>query len=186
VDLLYHESTFLEEHADRAKKTYHSTAKQAAEMAKKTNAKQVLLGHFSARYSDLDLFLNEAEPIFKNKNKITIITPSYRTTNLEKIKNSILFDYVNEWIIVYDGKKIHENPGLFEKENNKIKEYVHNGDGISGNPQRNYALTKITNKDTYIYYLDDDNIIHPDLYNLLDFIDNTIYTFNQYNRIKRK
>ena len=66
VDLLYHESTFLEEHADRAKKTYHSTAKQAAEMAKKTNAKQLLLGHFSARYSDLDLFLNEAEPIFKN------------------------------------------------------------------------------------------------------------------------
>jgi ribonuclease Z len=35
-------------------------------MAKKTNAKQLLLGHFSARYSDLDLFLNEAEPIFKN------------------------------------------------------------------------------------------------------------------------
>jgi ribonuclease Z len=66
VNLLYHESTFLEEHADRAKKTYHSTAKQAAEMAKKTNAKQLLLGHFSARYSDLDLFLNEAEPIFKN------------------------------------------------------------------------------------------------------------------------
>jgi hypothetical protein len=49
----------------------------------------------------------------------------------------------------------------------------------------NYALTKMTNSDTLLYYLDDDNIIHPDLYNLLDFIDdNTKYSFNQYNRIK--
>ncbi len=62
---------------------------------------------------------------------------------------------------------------------------IYKCDGISGNGQRNYALTKITNLDTLIYYLDDDNIIHPDLYNLLDFIDNiTIYSFNQYNRIK--
>ena len=43
----------------------------------------------------------------------------------------------------------------------------------------------MTNSDTLLYYLDDDNIIHPDLYNLLDFIDNnTIYSFDQYNRIK--
>jgi hypothetical protein len=64
--------------------------------------------------------------------------------------------------------------------------YIYKCDCIAGNGQRNYALTKITNPDTLLYYLDDDNIIHPDLYNLLDFIDNTIYTFNQYNRIKRK
>jgi hypothetical protein len=66
----------------------------------------------------------------------------------------------------------------------KIKEYIYKCDCIAGNGQRNYALTKITNPDTLLYYLDDDNTIHPDLYNLLDFLENnTIYSFNQYNRI---
>jgi hypothetical protein len=126
------------------------------------------------------------EPIFVNKNKLTIITPSYRVNNLLQIKKSINFKYVEEWIIVYDGNKIFDNPKLFEsQENNKIKEYVYNGPGISGNPQRNYALSKVTNSDTLLYYLDDDNIIHPNLYNLLNIVDNTkLYTFNQYNRIK--
>jgi predicted O-methyltransferase YrrM len=126
------------------------------------------------------------EPIFKNTNKLTIITPSYRINNLLEIKKSINFEYIDEWIIVYDGSKIIDNPNLFtNQENNKIKEYVHKGEGISGNPQRNYALTKITNSDTLIYYLDDDNIIHPDMYGLLNIIDNNkIYTFNQYNRLK--
>lgn len=120
------------------------------------------------------------EPIFKNNNKITIITPSYRINNLISIKNTINFDYVNEWIIVYDGNKIEKNPNLFN-DNNKIKEYVYKGDGISGNPQRNYALSTIKNNDTFIYYLDDDNIIHPSLYKLLKIIDkNKVYTFNQY------
>lgn len=66
VDVLYHESTFLEEHLERAKKTFHSTAKQAAEIAKQAGVKQLLLGHFSARYHDLQSFISEAEPIFKN------------------------------------------------------------------------------------------------------------------------
>lgn len=127
-----------------------------------------------------------AEPIFKNTNKLTIITPSYRINNLLKIKKSIIFEYIEEWIIVYDGSKITDNPKLFEhQENNKIKEYIFNGEGISGNPQRNYALTKVSNPDTLIYYLDDDNIIHPDMYKLLNIIDNNkMYTFNQYNRMK--
>jgi predicted O-methyltransferase YrrM len=126
------------------------------------------------------------EPIFKNTNKLTIITPSYRTNNLLQIKNSINFDYIDEWIIVYDGSKINDNPKIFEnQENNKIKEYVYKGEGISGNPQRNYALDNITNPNTLLYYLDDDNIIHPSMYKLLNIIDNNkIYTFNQYNRLK--
>lgn len=125
-------------------------------------------------------------PIFKNTNKLTIITPSYRVNNLLEIKKSINFEYIEEWIIVYDGNKIIDNPKIFEnQENNKIKEYVFQGPGISGNPQRNYALTKITNEDTLIYYLDDDNIFHPNIYKLLNIIDNDkMYTFNQYNRIK--
>ncbi len=124
------------------------------------------------------------EPIFKNTNKLTIITPSYRVKNLLEIEKSINFDYIEEWIIVYDGCKITDNPKIFEN-NNKIKEYVFKGEGISGNPQRNYALTKITNPDTLIYYLDDDNIFHPDIYKLLNIIDNDkMYTFNQYNSLK--
>lgn len=66
VDLLYHESTFLDEHEDRAKKTLHSTAKQAALIAQKSEAKELIIGHFSNRYPDLNLLLNEAKTVFKN------------------------------------------------------------------------------------------------------------------------
>jgi predicted O-methyltransferase YrrM len=127
------------------------------------------------------------EPIFKNTNKMTIITPSYRTNNLLTIYNSINFDYVDEWIIVYDGSKIQDNPYIFKNYNNdKIKEYLYRREGISGNPQRNYALSKIDNPNALLYYLDDDNIIHPNLYKLLSIIDNTkLYTFNQITSNKK-
>lgn len=132
----------------------------------------------------LFVLLNKGnENLFNNTNKITIITPSYRVDNLLQIKKSINFDYIHEWIIVYDGNKITYNPQLFK--NNKIKEYIYKGNGVSGNPQRNYALSKVQNIDTLIYYLDDDNIIHPNLYKLLNIINNNkLYTFDQYNRIK--
>lgn len=127
--------------------------------------------------------IKNGNSIFDLYKKITIITPSIRPNNLLKIKNSINFNYVNEWIIVYDGSKIKDNPLLF-KDNDKIKEYLYKGEGISGNPQRNYALDNIVIKDTYLYFLDDDNEIHPDLYKLLTIIDNNkLYTFNQKDRI---
>jgi hypothetical protein len=85
---------------------------------------------------------------------------------------------------VYDGSKIKNVPNLFINDPN-IKEYIFEGEGVSGNPQRNYALTKITNPNTLLYYLDDDNIIHPAIYKLLNVIDsNKLYTFNQLNRLK--
>jgi predicted O-methyltransferase YrrM len=121
------------------------------------------------------------EPLFKSKYKLTIITPSYRIGNLKTIKDSINFDYVDEWIIVYDGSKL-DNVKLFNDD--KIKEYTYKGEGISGNPQRNYGLSQVTNQDTLLYFLDDDNIIHPDLYRLLKIVDNSFYSFNQLNRIK--
>ena len=65
-DLLYHESTFLKKDQNFAVKTFHSTAEQAAIIAKNSNVKKLILGHFSSRYNDLDLFLNEAKNIFKN------------------------------------------------------------------------------------------------------------------------
>ena len=65
-DLLYHESTFLKKHEYLASKTYHSTAEQAAHIAKQSNVKKLILGHFSDRYKNFNLFIEEAKPIFKN------------------------------------------------------------------------------------------------------------------------
>jgi ribonuclease Z len=65
VDLLYHESTFLESEVLRAAQTFHSTAKQAATIAGMAKVKHLLLGHFSSRYRDDQLFLEEASPIFE-------------------------------------------------------------------------------------------------------------------------
>lgn len=66
VDLLYHEATFTEEMKDWAQKTWHTTAKEAAEMAKLTNAKKLIIGHFSARYKDVSEFEREAKMVFDN------------------------------------------------------------------------------------------------------------------------
>lgn len=66
VDLLYHESTFLEEDNERAQFTFHSTASQAARVAIEANAGKLLLGHYSARYRDMEPFLKEAMEIFSN------------------------------------------------------------------------------------------------------------------------
>jgi len=62
---IYHESTFLESEAERAKSTFHSTAKQAAMVAGRAGAKRLILGHFSSRYAGDDNFKTEAEEIFK-------------------------------------------------------------------------------------------------------------------------
>lgn len=64
VDLLYHEATFMEEEIGKAIETKHSTAKQAAEIARLSGAKKLLLGHFSARYRELEPLLAEAVSIF--------------------------------------------------------------------------------------------------------------------------
>jgi ribonuclease Z len=64
VDYLYHESTFLESDKALAKKTKHSTAKEAAEIARLAEVENLVLGHFSARYKDISAFRKEAEEIF--------------------------------------------------------------------------------------------------------------------------
>ncbi len=66
VDVLYHESTFLDSEEHLCEKTMHSTAKQAAIIAQKANAGHLILGHFSTRYGKLDKFLEEAVTEFKN------------------------------------------------------------------------------------------------------------------------
>ncbi len=64
VDLLFHEATFAQEDAARAKETFHTTAAQAAEIAKTAEAKRLLIGHFSARYEDESVLLQEASAVF--------------------------------------------------------------------------------------------------------------------------
>ncbi|MEQ8472507.1 MAG: ribonuclease Z [Marinoscillum sp.] len=64
VSLMYHESTFMEDMRERAESTYHTTAKQAAGLAKEANVGQLLLGHFSTRYKDLTPMLREAQSVF--------------------------------------------------------------------------------------------------------------------------
>ena len=64
VDLLYHEATFLSDKADRAKETFHSTAAQAATIAKEAGVRRLIIGHFSARYKNLYPLLEEAKSVF--------------------------------------------------------------------------------------------------------------------------
>ena len=65
ADLLYHEATFLDESRERAAQTYHSTARQAAELAQAAAVKQLLIGHFSSRYKTLEPLLAEARAVFE-------------------------------------------------------------------------------------------------------------------------
>ncbi|WP_299580265.1 ribonuclease Z [uncultured Sunxiuqinia sp.] len=66
VDLLYHEATFAESEKEMAKTTFHSTGKEAALIAQKAQAGQLLIGHFSARYKEPTSILKEAQSIFPN------------------------------------------------------------------------------------------------------------------------
>lgn len=64
--VLYHESTFLDEHYHLAEKTKHSTAKEAAVIARKAKVGTLILGHYSGRYGKLELFRKEAQEVFDN------------------------------------------------------------------------------------------------------------------------
>lgn len=64
VNILYHESTFLEQHAHHCEKTKHSTARQAATIAKKAEVGTLILGHYSTRYTSIDRFKEEALEVF--------------------------------------------------------------------------------------------------------------------------
>ena len=66
VDLLYHEATFAESEKQLCSMVYHSTAKQAAEIARLAGAKQLMLGHYSSRYNDESILQKEAAEVFEN------------------------------------------------------------------------------------------------------------------------
>lgn len=71
VSLLYHESTFMDVLRDRARHTFHSTAREAGHVAASVNAKKLVIGHFSARYRDLEPLLAEARTEFENTDLAT-------------------------------------------------------------------------------------------------------------------
>jgi len=120
--------------------------------------------------------------------KIVLITPATRPQNLKIIFKSINWNYISRWIIVYDKKIIHKNPFLFKK-NKNITELINlNSRSIRGSGQRNMALKYLDEEkidNSYIYFLDDDNIIHPNFYKVCKkFKNKKIYTFNQQVKIR--
>jgi len=66
VSCLYHETTFLKDRENLATTTKHSTAEQAATIAKQANVKQLIVGHYSGRYKNIEDFKTEAQEVFKN------------------------------------------------------------------------------------------------------------------------
>ena len=66
ADLIYHETTYLQNLAERAAERYHSTSVQAATIALKAKAKRLIIGHFSSKYTELEPFLEESRPVFTN------------------------------------------------------------------------------------------------------------------------
>jgi len=66
VSCLYHETTFLNDRKELAQTTKHSTAQQAAKIAKLAKVKQLIIGHYSGRYKNIQLFKNEADTVFEN------------------------------------------------------------------------------------------------------------------------
>jgi ribonuclease Z len=66
ADMIYHETTYLDNLRERAEERFHSTSKQAAKIAKKAKVKKLLIGHFSSKYHELDEFEKEAREVFVN------------------------------------------------------------------------------------------------------------------------
>jgi ribonuclease Z len=79
--LLYHEATFTEKDKDRARLTYHSTAKEASQIAQAAKVKKLILGHLSSRYSETEAHFSEASEHFKN----TLVATDGLKIELEKI-----------------------------------------------------------------------------------------------------
>jgi hypothetical protein len=107
---------------------------------------------------------------------LNIITPCSRQHNIEILYDSIDFDKITKWFIVYDTSNGRTYTKMYEG-HPKIIETECSG-GISGNPQRNFALDLV--EDGFVYFLDDDNIIHPNFWSIADSLNEKyFYTFDQ-------
>ena len=83
VDLLYHETTYLESMSDVAAKTFHSTTEDAAKCARDAGAGRLVIGHYSSRFQDVSIFLKEAKRIFPDtvlaKEGDIVVVPEKKT-----------------------------------------------------------------------------------------------------------
>jgi len=77
ADMIYHETTYLDNLQESADKRFHSTTKQAALIAKKARTKKLLVGHFSSKYDRLEEFEKEAREVFENT-EVAIEGVTYR------------------------------------------------------------------------------------------------------------
>ncbi|HSU29460.1 MAG TPA: ribonuclease Z [Chitinophagaceae bacterium] len=66
ADMIYHETTYLDNLREKAESRFHSTTRQAAQIAKKAGVKKLLIGHFSSKYDTLEEFETEAREVFPN------------------------------------------------------------------------------------------------------------------------
>lgn len=97
------------------------------------------------------------------KDFITIITPCSRPENLHKIKESINIPYkTHQWVIVFDAPSGTIDPKLIPDRAKPM--YHQDKESVAGHAQRNHALQHHQFKEGLIYFLDDDNILHPDFY----------------------
>ena len=117
---------------------------------------------------------------------VSIITACSRPQNLMEIYNSIEFEKVEKWYIIYDTSKCRTYDFQFASDTNanKIVELTCDQIGFAGHPQINMALDFI--EDGFVYIMDDDNIFHETFWNLLPTLEkDSVYTWDQ-NRIQEK
>ena len=124
------------------------------------------------------------------KKNLYLITPCTRIKNLLKVKKNINFNKIKQWIIVYNTEFV-EKKKYFQDDRNVVELYHKDIGSIGGNSQRNYVLNylnKKKDKNFYIYFLDDDNILHKNFYKIVDRINKDItpgiYTFDQLRKEK--
>lgn len=109
-----------------------------------------------------------------------LVTPCSRPENLDRVKESIQFDKIEKWYIVYDNAKFefsrrYTDPKIVEIE-------CHDSNGIAGHQFRNKALDVIAQQreSGFVYFVDDDNIVHPNFWNIkFDPEEALVYTFPQ-------
>jgi hypothetical protein len=110
-----------------------------------------------------------------------LVTPCSRSENLDRIKESIQFDKIEKWYIVYDNTKF-EFSERYKSDPKIVEIECNDSNGISGNQFRNKALDVIISihKGGFVYFLDDDNIVHPNFWNMkFDSNEALVYTFPQ-------
>lgn len=112
-----------------------------------------------------------------------IITPCSRPQNLDKIYQSInIPTHLYRWIVIIDGAK-PLTPTRYPS--NVEIYYYHNPDSVVGHAQRNVALDLIQNEkiseNPFVYFLDDDSLLHPDLFESIRYLPNDFVHFNQQN-----